>query len=368
MNNKITFSGSCFETRDGVDYLVLREENYYKTGFAYGSLLVLSGNKLILFFKSFKIRAIFSIIYFFKRKRLYLIKVPERYKEELEGFSQASGIKYEYLLLANLIYEIGCSGFGFLNSDKSLLVGHNTDTMKSLANILLRKANPLVVSVSIPGKNLFTTVSLPGFVGVANGFNDKGIAISSHDAGSIYYKRIQNNTSSSCVLRMILEEANNLKDVEQIVRNNPAYHPGLMLIASEKEQSFGILELYPGDMNFISLSGQTYVFTANHYHSEKMQKYHKEINAGSIKRYDFLKGCFVDKKDLSIDEAITILKNTQHGTKRDTTGHSVANEGTFQSFIFDVTNHCVYISNGNKVPVPLNGNFIKIKTVDELLK
>ena len=76
----------------------------------------------------------------------------------------------------------------------------------------------------------------------------------------------------------------------------------------------------------------------------------------------------MDKKDISIDEAITVLKNTQHGTKRDTTGHSVANEGTFQSFIFDVTNHNVYISNGNKVPVPLYGNFVKIKTVNELLK
>lgn len=368
MNNKLTFSNSYLEMIDGIDYLVLHEQDYHKTGFAYGSLLVQSGNKLILFFKSFKVRAIFSIVHFFKRKQLYSIKVPEQYKEELKGFSQASGIKYEHLLLANLIYEIGCSGFAFFNSDKSLLVGHNTDTMKPLANLLLRKSNPLIVSVSIPGKNLFTTVSLPGFVGVANGFNDKGIAISSHDVGSIYHKRIQGNTSSSCVLRMILEEANNLKDVEQIAQNNPAYYPGLMLVASEKEQGFGILELYPGDMNFMLLSGQAYAYTANHYHSEKMQKYHKEIKAGSIKRYEFLKGCFMDKKDLSIDEAVTILKNTQHGTKRDTTGHSVANEGTFQSFIFNITNRNIYISNGKKVPVPLHGNFVKIKTVDELLK
>src|SRR3989338_7006357 len=207
MNSKLTFSNSYLESKNGVDYLVLREQDYYKTGFAYGSLLVQSGNKLILFFKSFKVRAIFSIIHFFKRKQLYSIKVPDQYKEELKGFSQASGIKYEHLLLANLIYEIGCSGFAFFNSDKSLLVGHNTDTMKPLANLLLRKANPLIVSVSIPGKSLFTTVSLPGFVGVANGFNDKGIAISSHDVGSIYHKRIKDNTSSSCVLRMILEEA-----------------------------------------------------------------------------------------------------------------------------------------------------------------
>ena len=72
--------------------------------------------------------------------------------------------------------------------------------------------------------------------------------------------------------------------------------------------------------------------------------------------------CFIGKKSLSIDEAIMILKNTKHGIKRDTTGHSVANEGTFQSFVFDVTNRDTYISNGKKLPVSLHGNFVKVTT------
>ena len=362
MNKKITFNNSSIESIDGVDYLVLREADYYKTGLSYGTLLIQSKNKLIILFKSLKIRILFSILHFFKKEKLCSINVPEQYKEELRGFAEASGIKYEHLLLANLIYEIGCSGFAFFNSDKSLLVGHNTDTMKPLANLLLRKANPLIISVSIPGKNSFTTISLPGFFGVANGFNEKGIAISSHDASNLYHKRVLGNTSSACVLRMILEEANGIKDVEKIARDNPAYYPGLMLIASEKEQSFGILELYPSEVNFISMTGQHYAYTANHYHSEKMKKFHEEIKIGSIKRYEYLGECFIGKKSLSIDEAIMILKNTKHGIKRDTTGHSVANEGTFQSFVFDVTNRDTYISNGKKLPVSLHGNFVKVTT------
>ncbi len=369
MKNRLTFSNSYLETTNGIDYLVLREQDYYKTGLAYGNLLIQSKNKFISFLKNPIAKIILLILYFLNEKKLYSIKVPEQYLEELKGFAEATGIKYKYLLLANLIYEIGCSGFGFFNSDGSLLVGHNTDVSgRLLAYLLLRKNNPLVISVYIPNKHSFTTISIPGFFGVANGFNDRGIAISSHDAGDVYYKRVHGNISSSCVLRMILEEVEDIRDVEKIARGNPAYYPGLMLIASEKENLFGLLELYPSDVNFTLLPKQNYAYTTNHYHSEKMQKYHKEIKAGSIRRYEYLKGCFAGKKDLSIDEVITVLKNTQHGTKRDTTGHSVANEGTFQSFIFDVTNHNVYISNGNKVPVPLYGNFVKIKIDDELLK
>ena len=360
MGKTLFYGNSYIQTNQGVDYLVLRESDYYKTGLASGNLLMQSNNKLILLLKSFKVRVLFSILCLLKRKQLHSIRVPEQYKEELKGFAQVSGVKYEHLLLANLIYEIGCSGFVFFNSDKSLLLGHNTDTMKPLANLLLRKANPLVVSVSIPGKNIFTTVSLPGFVGVGNGFNDKGIAISSHDVGVIYKKRIPGNTSSSCLLRMILEDARDLEGLKNIARNNPAYYPGHMIVASEVEQTAGILELYPGDMNFISLPEQTYVYTANHYHSMKMQKYHKEIKSGSIKRYEYLKGCFAGKSDISVDEAIVVLRNTQHGTKRDTTGHSIANEGTFQSFVLDVTNNTVYVSNGKKVPVPLSGDYVKL--------
>lgn len=362
MIKKFTFSNSYIESIEGIDYLSLNEENHYKTGFAAGTLFIRSKNQLIFFFKSSLVKIIVSILCFFKKKKLFKITVPPQYLEELKGFSEATGINYKHLLLANLIYEIGCSAFAYLNSDGSLLVGHNTDTMKWLANFLLRKTRPLVVSISIPGKNSFTHISLPGFFGAANGFNDKGIAISSHDAGDLYSKIVPDNIAAASLLRMLLEEAESLDEVSNIAVRHPVYYPGICLVASEREQKFGILEMYPSDMNFIFITGEKYAYTANHYHSTKMQKYHKIIKAGSLKRFEYLGECFVNRNSLNIDEATTILKDTRHGTKWDTTGHSVTNEGTFQSFILDVKNRNIYISNGNKVPVSLHGDYVKIET------
>ena len=361
--NKIIFSNSYLQSIEGIDYLNLREENYYKTGLACGNLLIKSNNKSIFFLKNFISKIIFSIVYFLKNKELYTIRVPQQYQEELRGFSESTGIKYKHLLLLNLYYEMGCSGFIFFNPDGSLLVGHNTDLLKLLSKFLLKRTNPLVMSVSIPEKNTFTTVSLPGFVGVANGFNNSGIAISSHDVGNLYWTKVPGNVSASCVLRMILEDAKSIDDVLKIAKDNPAYYPGLMIIVSEKERKSGILELYPTDFNFIPLSEQNYAYTANHYHSEKMKKYHKEIELGSMKRHEFLSKCLSTKKALDVNGAIEILKDTTHGIKRSApTGYSVANDWTFQSFVFDVGKGEVYISNGRRPPVSLYGNFVKIST------
>lgn len=362
MNKRLIFSNSYIESIDGIDYLKLEEENYYKTGYAAGKLFVESKNGLILFFKNPIVQFILRVLYFLKKRRMKEIRVPEQYQEELRGLSDSMKIKYKYLLLANLIYEIrGCSGFAFFNKDSTLLMGHNTDTATFLARFLLKKTKPLVTRVSIPGKNIFTHVSLPGFFGVIDGFNDKGIAISSHDVGDVYHKVVRGNISASCLLRLVLENAKNLEDVARIIRDNLSYIPGLGLVASEREKKMAFVELYPTEANIVVLN-QKCAYVANHYMSSRMQKYHKNVKKGSLQRLACLEECFSKGNVSTVTEAITILQDHRNGIHRDTTGYSIANEGTFQSFVFDVTRGDVYISNGNKTPVSLYGNFVKIST------
>ena len=363
MNQRITFGNSYLESISGIDHLNLREKNHYETGFAAGNLFIESNNKMIRLFKNPFAKIVLWCLYLKHKNKIHDIRVPKEYQDELKGYAEATKIPYKYLLLLNLIYEVkGCSGFAFFNPDKSLLVGHNTDAFKLLGKFLLNKTNPLVVSISVPGKNFFTHISLPGFIGVANGFNNRGIAISAHDAGNIYHKTVVGNTSTSCVLRMLLEKSDSLENISKIAHNNPPYLPGIVLVASERERGFGILEVYPTKINFVRKPENNYAFSANHYHSSEMKEHHKSIESGSIKRYDYLEGYFLNREGLTIGEAIDILKNTDHGIKWDKTGgqRSVANEGTFQSFVFDVTKDEVYISNGKKLPVSLHGNFVKI--------
>lgn len=367
MSGKIIFSKSYLESIGGIDYLKLEEENHYKTGFAAGSLFVKSNYKIIKFLKNPITRIILKFLYSKYKTRMQTIRVQKEYLEELRGYSESTRIPYEHLLLINLIYEIrgcsgfGCSGFAFFNPDGTLLMGHNTDVSKILAKLMLRYFKPLIMNVKIPGKNKFVHVSYPFFIGAANGFNQKGIATSSHDSGNVNYKVVANNTSAASLVRIILEKAQNLDDVSKIAQSNFSYIPVNVLVASEQEHKFSILEAHPFDFSFTTVTKQSWAAVANHYQSDKMQKYHKVIKKGSLDRLACLKENLSGKNNLSVQEAIDILKNHRNGLHRDKTGYSVTNIGTFQSFIFDVTKREIYISNGNRLPVPLSGDFIKIE-------
>ena len=93
-----------------------------------------------------------------------------------------------------------------------------------------------------------------------------------------------------------------------------------------------------------------------------MQKYHEVIKKSSLDRLKCLQQVLSGKKDLSVKEAIDLLKDHRNGLQRNYTGYSVANIGTFQSFVFDLTKKEIWISNGNTLPVPLSGEFVKIST------
>lgn len=192
MSEKLTFSNSSIESIEGIDYLKLREENHYKTGLAAGSLFVKSNYKIIKLLKNPFVKIILWFLYLKYKNKVQEIRVPKEYQDELKGCAEVVKIPYKYLLLINLIYEVqGCSGFVFFNSDGSLFLGHNTDVSKFLAKLALRYMKPLVTNVSIPDKNNFVHVSLPLMLGALDGFNDKGLAVSSHDAGGVYTKVVK---------------------------------------------------------------------------------------------------------------------------------------------------------------------------------
>lgn len=359
--NKIIFSNSYIKSTDGVDYLNLREENYYQTGLAAGNLFVKSNYKIIKLLKNPFVRIILWFLNLRFKNQIQEIKVPREYQDELMGCAEGTKIPYKYLVLINLIYEIrGCSGFAFFNPDGSLLLAHNTDVSKILAKIALHYLKPLVADVTVSGKNNFVHIALPLMLGAINGFNDKGIAVSSHDAGGVSTKIVKDNTSTACLVKMVLENAKNLTDVQKITKENLAYYPGIMIVASAQERKAFILEAHPLDFDFVPFDVHPYIFSANHYQSVKMRRYHREIKRGSLDRLTCLQGSLSGKTSLSVQEAIEILKDARNGVQRDTTGYSIANIGTFQSFVFDMRKKAIYISNGRKTPVSLYGSFIEI--------
>ena len=355
------YGNSYLEHINGVDYLYLREENHYQTGFTAGILFTQSRARIIPFLKNPFTKIFFKTLSLTYKRRLHRIELPKDYRDELQGCSDATKIPYGSLRLLSLIYEVwGCSTFAFFNPDGSLIISHNTDLPAIVGKFILRYSQPLVTNVTIPGKNNFVHISYPLFVGVTNGFNEKGISINSHDIKEVFAKIVEKNLSTSAFSRMILEKSENLEDVLKIAKNNSTYLPVNFLVASEKERKFLHLEMHPSDYHFTVSSNHSTVHITNHFLSEKMKHYHSGIPKSSAKRLKSMEEILSMKKSLTVEEAIDTLKDKRNGLKREGTGKSLTNVGTFQSFVFDVTKREVHISNGRKLPVTLNGKFIKI--------
>jgi len=357
---EFTYSDSHLEFIKGVGHLKLDEENHYKNGFAAGTIFSKAHFRIIDLLKNPILKIILTLLYLKYKNRLETIRFPQEYHDELRGYADSTKIPFKHLLLLNLIYEIvGCSSFAFFNKDGSLLVGHNTDEREYMAGFIFRYIKPLVFCVKIPGKEIFTHISGPLFVGALNGFNESGIVIASHYVDGAHKKVVEKNFSTGCFARTILENASDLKIVREIAENDFTYMPANFLVVSFREKKITTLEVYPSDHNFSILSDHKAMMT-NHFQSSRMRQYHQSIFKGSLARFACFEKIFSGKDNLSVLEAISVMKNHRNGLRRHDTGFSITNAGTFQSFVFALPRGDTYISNGEKLPVSLYGELIKI--------
>ena len=113
-------------------------------------------------------------------------RFPLKYRQELEAMANASGVAKESLVMANTIVDlqelVGCSSL-LVSSARSAtggpLYGRNMDLpyVKGLAEFSL-----LIVYVPDEG-HAFAMPNLPGFLMLASGMNDCGLALGSQSVG-----------------------------------------------------------------------------------------------------------------------------------------------------------------------------------------
>jgi hypothetical protein len=220
-------------------------------------------------------------------------------------------------------------------------------------------AKSIVVEVSIPKKKKFTHVSMPLFVGSLNGFNEDGIAVNSHQIRYIDEEIKNDRLATPLLVRMMLENAKNLKSADKIARNNITTRALNIMVTSRKEEKSIILEIHPHMMNAICNKGHSCCVT--YYQSPHMQKLHNDSLELPQTRLMLMQELIDKHNHLSYDELIEILKDHRNGLKYPQGKKSITNEGTIQSFIFDLTNKIIIMSNGDKRPVSLTGKYVKIQ-------
>ncbi len=180
--------------------------------------------------------------------------VPDRFFEELRGVADGAGMSVEDITVANFIPEMfHCSGFalsGSATKDGTLYHGRILDygcDWKLQEHAVLAVVEP-------DGKIPFVNVTYAGFIGSVTGMNAKHVSIGEMGgAGRGHWQGVP----MSFLVRMALEEADDLDEAIAIFRDNPRTCEYYYVIADGKSGKAVGMEAHWDRFNVIRM-GETH--------------------------------------------------------------------------------------------------------------
>jgi predicted choloylglycine hydrolase len=362
------FGRSTLEVKDGIWHLRAREAGYRETGLAVGRLLALSDYPAVRVFGTWYGRLIVRIMYAATKRDFRRIRIPERYLDELHGYAEGSGLPYNLLFFMNFVFDIlkkygfHCSSVAFAEPG-SAMVGRNTDLIPWIARATLKWFPPVLLDVSVPGTYRYVHVTPGLFLGVLGGFNERGIAMMSHQIAATKEKSVPGNLATPLLQRMILEEAETMAEAEAVIHANPVQRCISDLVTSASEGTSAVLEITPESIKTTRAEGP-FLCCATHFEDGDLARLQRDKTTISEGRLELMNKLAATTRPVP-DEVIAILKNTDNGITHDKSGYSPTNEGTYQSIVFDVSGRRVLVSDGTELPVSLTGVYREILLDDE---
>jgi hypothetical protein len=354
---------STLDIKDGIWHLRVQESGYRESGIAIGRLLSLAEYPAVRFFRRWRAGFIVNLLYALTRRQFASIRIPERYIEELRGYAEGSGLSYRTLFFMNFVFDI-LKKYGFHCSSVAItepgatLVGRNTDLIPWIARAALRWFPPVVLDIRVPGKLRYVHVTPGLFLGVLSGFNERGIAMMSHQIAATREKSVPGTLATPLLQRMILEEATDMAHAGAVIHANPVQRCVSDLVTSSQEGLSCIYEITPEAVKLIPASGPS-LCCATHFKDlelAQLQRHETTVSQGRLS----LMNTLAAKTRAIPAEVIAMLRNYDNGLSHLTSGHSPTNEGTYQSMVFDVTGGRIFVSDGTQLPVSLSGNYREI--------
>jgi predicted choloylglycine hydrolase len=355
---------SSLTLSQGVRHLRLDEPDAFHAGLATGRLLVASGDAMVRLLRLPGLGWAARLACFIARRHFARVTVPPAAHDELRGLAQGTGIAWHCLFFVNFVFDVAkrygfhCSTLVFFQGD-TVLVGRNTDLLPGLAAVALRFIRPLVVEVRLPGQARYAHVSVPCFIGVLNGCNEHGIAVHSHQVVHVAEQPDGPRLASSLLMRTLLEGADSLAAAADIARAHPTVRSLNVVVASAREQLGLVLEVHPDQVHVLDRAGA--FGCATHFASPAMCRRHDGPVAASEARLASMQALIAAHPRPDRPMLTTMLTDCRNGLLHRLSGRSISNEGTFQSFVIDVAQGTVWVSNGVRRPVSTSGVPVEVR-------
>lgn len=246
--------GPAYLEQIGTERVLHLEGSHYDMGFQHGALMkdeIVQAAARIMAIGNISWKGNFaeSLDEAWNRTSAHL---PEKYKEELRGMADATGLPLADVQRFTIFPELfHCSGFalwGKATADGELLHGRVLDYMRSAG--LDKWA--LVIIQKPQGANAFVNVAYSGLVGSVTGMNDQQIGVGEMGGGGAGK---WDGMPMTFLVRECLESGNTLDDVMRIMRDTPRTCEYYYVISDAKADNgrgkgYGVAA-FPGEIKFI---------------------------------------------------------------------------------------------------------------------
>lgn len=338
----------------GVSFLEV-SGTYYEMGLQYGVLL---RNEINDVYKSVDrvkesifcrypsiIRPFAELILLFKLRSIRKT-FPKRYLEELKGMCKGANIPFSNALFVASIpdlFNIGCSSF-VMKTPKGIIHGRNLDYYFPEIG-----SHPTVVEYRPNGKLKYTLIGSVGFLGALSGMNEKGITVSL-DASPTARQSKSRATPVTYEIRDILENASDIKDVDNVLRGYKSIKGWLLVIGSSKDNT-GVVYNLAGKEWTKSLMNNNYIAVTNYFIDQTVLHKYMTIsdatNPTVVSRKNMMEKHLSGTSVNSIGKAINTLINTDFYHYKNVLGAgdvTTNNEGSLQTVVMCPQTKTIYFS------------------------
>lgn len=278
-------------------------------------------------------------------------KIPEVYRQEMQGVADGAGVTYNEILLMNtyddLLYLAGCSSIAVLRGEKdapTLIHGRNLDyEVEGLAgnNVIFRYVEKHVLSVGFPG-----------YIGILTGVNASGITLGSLTSE---IKETKVDIPTGILYRVVLEEAKTLGDVERVLTEHKTTIGNNLAVSSAGENAAAVFEMTSSSVTRRDAKG--YIVATNHFVTNEHVDEQNDMTwiGESRDRYADLERFYEGAEAINERAVRGALSDFDGGIEEWT---SVANYGTVQSVIFLPMEKTILVARGMTPPVT-EGGFLR---------
>lgn len=263
--------------------------------------------------------------------------IPLENQREIYGISQSFGDEYDYIApkyIRHLNYHaahdighalndysiIGCTSFALRRTKTStgnLIIGRNFDFY--VGDEFAK--DKLILFMKPKNGHAFVSYSWAGFTGVVSGLNEEGLSVTINASKSDLPTGAK--TPISILSREILQYASTIDEAIAIAKKRETFVSETIMVSSKKDGRAILIEKSPNKMGVYDPKQDDQLVCSNHYQSlkHKYDMINKEniAESDSKYRYDRVVELLSQKQQLSLDDAVYILRN-QNAAKNDTLG------------------------------------------------